>query len=191
METVFENSLRLWKDPPSLQKCQNVLSLEMTSHSEWHSKIDITVSVLSQWNVFLYPKRVKSLDPENWNGLGFWQVVTNGKSPPRSRIFVLCSADYHVHIHATSSAYIHSFPTSSVLSTGSLDKESKGLARDHPACISKASFAIVTARAEFLFVSLIFRVGFCCSRLPWGSISTVYVAPSASSHICLMSERYH
>lgn len=128
---------------------------------------------------------------KHWEGLGFWQVVTNGKSPPRSRICTLYNADYHVHVHATSSAYIHPFPTSTVLSTGSLDKESKRLARDHPACIFKASFAVVTARAEFLFVSLMFKVAFCCSRLPWGSISTVYVAPSASSHICLMSERYH
>lgn len=161
MEAVSKNSLRLSKDPSLLQKRQNVLSLETTFLSEWRSKKGSTVSLVSECNVFRDPKHVlhhyvlKTLERS-----GLRQVVTNGQSPSRNGIFILSNTDYHGHVHAAISAHLHPFPASTVLSTGSLDRESAGLARDHPARVFKASFAIRTAKAEFLFVSLMFKVAF-------------------------------
>lgn len=153
-------------------------------HPEWHYEKDISVPGLSKWNVFLCLKRVSThLVLKALQRSGCLKVVTNGKSPSSVLpIIMLTSMPPTLLI---SILFLHQLFRQWGVQT------SKGLAQGNSACILKASFATLAAIASFLFVYLMFKVGFCCSRLPWGSISTVYVALWASSRICLMSERCH
>lgn len=172
------------KHPSALWKCPNVLTLKgffilsdamgkllvfQACQNEMFSSVSNECQPLWSWR--------------HCKGLGVWRLWQMANLHPlccRSSRWLPC----HQLCSYPFSSYINSFVNGEF-------RQARGLPKGNSACILKASFAIPTAIALFLFICLMFKVAFCCSRLPWGSISTVYVAPWASSHICLMSERYH
>lgn len=186
---VNENRFETDRVSPCAPKVSKCFDFKATFHPEWHNKKDISVSRLSEWNVCLDPQQVfiplvLKTSERFLAGCNKWQISIQrlnfhplwcqlSRSGPHRR---LCSYPAFAHINSSVNREF---------------RQREQETQDHSAHIFKASSATAAAIAWFLFVCLMFKVAVCCSRLPGGSISTVYVAPSAPSHSCLMSERYH